>query len=140
MKYCTACKAKYDDSVSFCSIDGEVLEADPERKRISLTLRLDDEPSPSGGRAAGAGVRSEGGRSGGAGGRPEAGRQERGSQDRGRQETGRNAGGRPEANRQDRGKTQQPSTGRPSVPKSAPKPAPVNTAMAEALRKAGLGK
>ena len=29
MKYCTACKAKYDDSVSFCSIDGEVLEADP---------------------------------------------------------------------------------------------------------------
>jgi len=29
MKYCTACKRKYDDSVSFCSIDGEVLEADP---------------------------------------------------------------------------------------------------------------
>lgn len=29
MKYCTACKAKYEDSVSFCSIDGEVLEADP---------------------------------------------------------------------------------------------------------------
>jgi eukaryotic-like serine/threonine-protein kinase len=29
MKYCTTCKAKYDDSVSFCSIDGEVLEADP---------------------------------------------------------------------------------------------------------------
>src|SRR5690348_1784479 len=29
MKYCTACKTKYDDSVSFCSIDGEVLEADP---------------------------------------------------------------------------------------------------------------
>ena len=29
MKYCTLCKAKYDDSVSFCSIDGEVLEADP---------------------------------------------------------------------------------------------------------------
>ena len=29
MKYCTICKAKYDDSVSFCSIDGEVLEADP---------------------------------------------------------------------------------------------------------------
>ena len=29
MKYCTACKAKYDDSVSYCSIDGEVLEADP---------------------------------------------------------------------------------------------------------------
>ncbi|HEU4931750.1 MAG TPA: protein kinase [Pyrinomonadaceae bacterium] len=29
MKYCTTCKAKYEDSVSFCSIDGEVLEADP---------------------------------------------------------------------------------------------------------------
>ncbi len=29
MKYCTVCKAKYDDSVSFCAIDGEVLEADP---------------------------------------------------------------------------------------------------------------
>ena len=40
----------------------KVLEADPERKRISLTLRLDDEPSPSGGRGGGAGVRSEGGR------------------------------------------------------------------------------
>ena len=25
MKYCTACKAKYDDSVSFCAVDGEVL-------------------------------------------------------------------------------------------------------------------
>jgi eukaryotic-like serine/threonine-protein kinase len=29
MKYCTVCKAKYDDSVSFCATDGEVLEADP---------------------------------------------------------------------------------------------------------------
>lgn len=29
MKYCTVCKTKYDDSVSFCSVDGEVLEADP---------------------------------------------------------------------------------------------------------------
>jgi eukaryotic-like serine/threonine-protein kinase len=29
MKYCTVCKTKYDDSVSFCSLDGEVLEADP---------------------------------------------------------------------------------------------------------------
>src|SRR5215211_3404007 len=29
MKYCSSCNAKYDDSVSFCSIDGEVLEADP---------------------------------------------------------------------------------------------------------------
>jgi eukaryotic-like serine/threonine-protein kinase len=29
MKYCISCNAKYDDSVTFCSIDGEVLEADP---------------------------------------------------------------------------------------------------------------
>ena len=29
MKYCSSCNAKYDDSVSFCSVDGEVLEADP---------------------------------------------------------------------------------------------------------------
>lgn len=29
MKYCTLCKAKYEDSVTFCATDGEVLEADP---------------------------------------------------------------------------------------------------------------
>jgi serine/threonine-protein kinase len=29
MKYCTVCKEKYDDSVSFCPTDGEVLEDDP---------------------------------------------------------------------------------------------------------------
>jgi serine/threonine protein kinase len=29
MKYCTICKAKYDDAVSFCPTDGEVLEDDP---------------------------------------------------------------------------------------------------------------
>src|SRR3954464_13472373 len=29
MKYCTVCKAKYDDSVSFCAVDGEVLDDDP---------------------------------------------------------------------------------------------------------------
>ena len=29
MKYCTVCKGKYEDSVSFCPIDGEVLEDDP---------------------------------------------------------------------------------------------------------------
>ena len=29
MKYCISCNTKYDDSVTFCSIDGEVLEADP---------------------------------------------------------------------------------------------------------------
>src|SRR5215204_7587833 len=29
MKYCTLCKSKFDDSVSFCPTDGEVLEEDP---------------------------------------------------------------------------------------------------------------
>lgn len=29
MKFCTVCKAKYDDGVSFCALDGEVLEDDP---------------------------------------------------------------------------------------------------------------
>lgn len=29
MKYCTACKSKYDDAISFCPVDGEVLEDDP---------------------------------------------------------------------------------------------------------------
>ena len=28
MKYCTVCQAKYEDSVSFCPVDGEVLEDD----------------------------------------------------------------------------------------------------------------
>jgi serine/threonine protein kinase len=29
MKYCAVCKAKYDDGISFCAVDGEVLEDDP---------------------------------------------------------------------------------------------------------------
>lgn len=29
MKYCPVCKVKYDDGVSFCAVDGEVLEDDP---------------------------------------------------------------------------------------------------------------
>lgn len=29
MKYCTVCNTKYEDSVSFCPLDGEVLEDDP---------------------------------------------------------------------------------------------------------------
>ncbi|HYO90292.1 MAG TPA: protein kinase, partial [Pyrinomonadaceae bacterium] len=28
MKYCPVCKAKYEDGVSFCAVDGEVLEED----------------------------------------------------------------------------------------------------------------
>src|SRR3979411_259026 len=29
MKYCTSCNEKFDDSLSFCPTDGEVLEEDP---------------------------------------------------------------------------------------------------------------
>jgi uncharacterized protein len=81
----------------------KVLEADPERKRISLTLRLDDEP------AAGGGAPSS-----------------RGSSPSSR-------GSAPSS----RGRQTQPQR-QPSQPKPAAPPA--STAMAEALRKAGLGK
>jgi uncharacterized protein len=102
----------------------KVLEADPERKRISLTLRLDDEPA---GAATGSGRRG-----------PGTGKTERGvkAEQPGKPEQPAKAGrgGRPDRQqpgRQARGT----GGGRP-----APKPEPVNTAMAEALRKAGLGK
>ena len=95
----------------------KVLEADPDRKRISLTLRLDDDP------AAG---RTGSGRAGG--GEQGAGRAPAPNAGRGREQ-----GGKPTRN--------VPSPGRPSAPPApAKKEVPVNTAMAEALRKAGLGK
>ncbi|WP_160667495.1 Tex family protein [Pseudarthrobacter sp. ATCC 49987] len=84
----------------------KVLEADPERKRISLTLRLDDEPAAPGGQAAPAGRAAS----------PAPSRQ---------------PSGKPAPDR--RSPARQPQ-------KPAPVPAPANTAMAEALRKAGLGK
>lgn len=83
----------------------KVLEADPDRKRISLTLRLDDDPAVG---------RTGSGRAGGSA------------------QRGNAQGGKPARNA--------PSPGRPSAPAPAKKEAPVNTAMAEALRKAGLGK
>jgi uncharacterized protein len=128
----------------------KVLEADPERKRISLTLRLDDEPSPSAGRGQG---RPEEGRSGGGG---RAGGQSSGQPDRrGTRGADRNSGGRGAGTRNP--SSVNPSSAKPSVgngnasgrkPDAKPaagrppatKPAPVNTAMAEALRRAGLGK
>jgi uncharacterized protein len=96
----------------------KVLEADPERKRISLTLRLDDEVSPSGGNLRGNGGQ-RGARNAGDGDSGSGGPRSR-SQN---VEPGRGSSGKPPANRP-----------------QATKPAPVNTAMAEALRKAGLGK
>ncbi|GAA4044393.1 Tex family protein [Arthrobacter methylotrophus] len=78
----------------------KVLDADPERKRISLTLRLDDEP----GTAGGSGSRG-GGREGG-----------------------------------ERRPAPQVAPVRKAAPAKTAPQAPVNTAMAEALRRAGLGK
>ena len=98
----------------------KVLEADPERKRISLTLRLDDEPSGGG---AGSGRRGAGRTDAGRRGTPERGTPEHGTPERatpGQRKAGSRAGG--------------------GAARQAPAPQPVNTAMAEALRKAGLGK
>ncbi|MFC5149563.1 Tex family protein [Streptomyces aureoversilis] len=88
----------------------KVMDVDIPRKRISLTLRLDDEAgSPSGGSGASGG----GAASGGGGGRP---RPERGS--------GRRGAGAP-AQRRGNSREREPAP-------------PVNDAMAEALRRAGL--
>jgi uncharacterized protein len=117
----------------------KVLEADPERKRISLTLRLDDEPS-----TGGSGQRGAGSRPGGSG-RPGSGKQGAGRQGTGGQGSG-GSGGFPGnkanagAGKGDSGAGKGSSSGGRGGRGTSPKPAPVNTAMAEALRKAGLGK
>lgn len=103
----------------------KVLEADPERKRISLTLRLDDEPSGGG---AGSGRRGTGQADGA---RP-------GTADRGTTGRGTTARGTPERGAPDQRKAGSRTGG--GARRQAPAPQPVNTAMAEALRKAGLGK
>ncbi|WP_308113935.1 Tex family protein [Arthrobacter sp. ISL-30] len=98
----------------------KVIEADPERKRISLTLRLDDEAGVGGGTG---GARGAGGRAPGGAGGGQAGAGQRDGRDRGE--------------RRDRGGNDR-SGGKQAARK--PAPAPADTAMAEALRKAGLGK
>ncbi|WP_426367242.1 Tex family protein [Streptomyces sp. E-08] len=101
----------------------KVLDVDIPRKRISLTLRLDDEP---GADAQGGTPRRERGERGDRGersGRPPQQRQGGGRRSEG---GGRNEGG----NRNDRGD-------RGGRDRSAA-PAPANSAMADALRKAGL--
>ncbi|MBT2521048.1 RNA-binding transcriptional accessory protein [Arthrobacter sp. ISL-28] len=132
----------------------KVLEADPERKRISLTLRLDEEPAPSGGRAllggrASANTRAQDRGNGTPGGRGQSGGR---TQSGGRPQSGGSgqAGGRTQSggSGQAGGRTQSGQDGQRGARQAAPgagqgtpvKPAPVNTAMAEALRRAGLGK
>ena len=110
----------------------KVLEADPERKRISLTLRLDDEPAP---------ARPASGTKPAQSGRPapskpaQPGKQAQGAKP--------SQGGKPaQANKPMQSgrpaQSDQPVQG--GKPAQSNKSAPVNTAMAEALRKAGLGK
>ena len=104
----------------------KVLEADPERKRISLTLRLDDEPAPSGGRPAAAG-----GRQGSSAPRQGTSAPRQGS------DAGQSRKDAPQPRKDGRPARNDRTDAKRTPP---PKPAPVNTAMAEALRKAGLGK
>ena len=102
----------------------KVMEADPERKRISLTLRLDDEPAAGERAATGQGAgRSGAGRSGA-----------------GRSGAGRSGAGRqnPDRSGQERQRSAK-KPGRSDGRHAAPGPAPVDTALAEALRRAGLG-
>ncbi|MCX4984640.1 Tex family protein [Streptomyces sp. NBC_00572] len=96
----------------------KVLDVDIPRKRISLTLRLDDEPGQSG--------------QGGAPKRERGERGDRGGERSGRPPQQRQGGGRGAegGNRNDRGE-------RGGRDRSAA-PAPGNSAMADALRKAGL--
>jgi uncharacterized protein len=115
----------------------KVLEVDEARKRISLTLRLDDEPGKAAGRpergGRGGGRRSgegrdggqgsgDGGRDGGKGGRGNG----KGGRDGGRQRQGRGGQG-------DRG-------GQGGGQRRDQKPAPLNNAMADALKRAGFGR
>ncbi|MFF0473313.1 Tex family protein [Streptomyces sp. NPDC004284] len=102
----------------------KVLDVDVPRKRISLTLRLDDEPGADG---QGGAPRRERGDRGERSGRPP---QQRQGGDRRAEGGNRNDRGNRGGNRNDRGD-------RGGRDRSAA-PAPANSAMADALRKAGL--
>ncbi|MFD3517120.1 Tex family protein [Streptomyces sp. NPDC058657] len=111
----------------------KVMDVDVPRKRISLTLRLDDEAAagrPAGGGSRAGGESSSGSRAGGRAPQPRKGGQgQNQSQGQGQgQGQGRNAGGQGGARQQRSGGQQ---GGRPAAPVA-------NSAMADALRKAGL--
>ncbi|GAA4110488.1 Tex family protein [Streptomyces hundungensis] len=101
----------------------KVLDVDVPRKRISLTLRLDDDASAPGGGTPKRERGERGGQGPGQGSRPP---QQRQGQGQGQQRRGGAGGDARGGNRQGGGQ------GR------APAPAPANSAMADALRKAGL--
>jgi protein Tex len=112
----------------------KVLEADPERKRISLTLRLDDEPAGSGGSSL-----SSAGRAGArtATQRPDASMPGASKPGTSKPDTFREAQPQRRDTEKAAGKQSQPRR-TPAQPRTTPSPA--NTAMAEALRQAGLAK
>ena len=110
----------------------KVLEADPERKRISLTLRLDDEPAASGGGAPSARQGQPGQQ------RRDSGRGKPAGQP-GKQPRQGQPGQQPRQGQDPKAAGRQPQPQR-QASQPRPTPSPVNTAMAEALRKAGLGK
>ncbi|MEV1295091.1 Tex family protein [Pseudonocardia sp. NPDC049635] len=106
----------------------KVLDVDEARKRISLTLRLDDEPG-SASRGGGRPQDNRGGSaSGGRGGRPG-----------GRQGGGAQGGGKPGAGRQNAGNQRGGKQGGGNRRDDRRQSAPSNDAMAEALRRAGFG-
>ncbi|WP_035779871.1 Tex family protein [Arthrobacter sp. H14] len=99
----------------------KVLEADPDRKRIALTLRLeDDAPTPG---SDGTGNGKSGSKNGKQG------------EDRPPRQGGKPKGGQPHND------PKRPTSGqRPSLDRRPPKPQQPESAMARALREAGLGK
>ncbi|GAB3957894.1 hypothetical protein GCM10027614_74250 [Micromonospora vulcania] len=112
-----------------------VLDVDVPRKRISLTLRLEDEPGAGTDRARdGQGARS--GRPGQGGQDGRGGPDQRGSQGgRGAQDQRGSQGGR---GGQDQRGSQGGRGGQQRQGRGGGAPAPANDAMAEALRRAGL--
>nr|WP_326960602.1 MULTISPECIES: Tex family protein [unclassified Arthrobacter] len=113
----------------------KVLEADPERKRISLTLRLDDDlsapdggPAP-GGRAAARNASTQ-----------QPGKHAPGKQAPGNQQPGKQAPDRQQPGTQQSRKQPDRRTSAAPALRSKPAPVPADTAMAEALRNAGLGR
>jgi uncharacterized protein len=103
----------------------KVLEVDVPRKRISLTLRLDDEPGA--GRNAGAGTR------GGEDRRRQPGEQRSGGQQQG----GPRQGGSQQRTGSEPGRGQRSGAQQGGAPRGK-RPEPADTALAEALRRAGL--
>ncbi|MCC3291706.1 Tex family protein [Arthrobacter sp. zg-Y1110] len=102
----------------------KVMEADPERKRISLTLRLDDDAAEPGGRS---GRPAQGSR--------KAERTKSGSPTAGSTKPGNTQSGAAKS------KAEKPGTAKAGIPKAnAPKASAPTGAMADALRAAGLLK